>query len=177
MPIITETGDDGTTKLLSGERVRKDHPRIEACGELDLLSSLLGLARQACRLRETALALEAVQRDLLRVGGELASIEPAFRDPIVELDVEGLSANIRELEARIPLRGFVLPGGTEAAARIDLARSAARSLERRTVSLGRGGSDDRPASLALRRYLNRLSDYLFMLARSEEDAEGRIEYA
>jgi cob(I)alamin adenosyltransferase len=180
MSITTKTGDDGTTGLLSGERVPKDDPRIEACGEADELSCLLGFARLACAQPETAAALEGLQRELLRVGGEIASMEPAFADPIRSWDEESLTARIFELEARIPLAGFVLPGRTEGSARIDLARAAARRLERRAVALSiRSGESAAavPLSDNLRRYLNRLSDYLFMLARAEEAAEGKIEYA
>lgn len=173
MAITTKTGDDGSTSLWSGERVGKDDPRIEACGEIDELSSLLGFARLACRLADSAEALQALQRELVRVAGELASIDPSFDDPIQSWDEEAITAKILALERRIPLTGFVLPGRTEASARIDLARTAARRLERRIVALARGAS----VSDILRRYLNRLSDYLFMLAREEEAAEGKIEYA
>jgi cob(I)alamin adenosyltransferase len=172
MSITTKTGDDGSTGLWSGERVAKDHPRIEICGDIDELSSLLGLARLAARLPETGAALEALQRDLVRLGGELASLDPAFTNPIQSWDEEALTEKIRALEVSIPLLGFVLPGRTEASARIDLARTVARRVERRVVALARGI----PVSDILRRYLNRLSDYLFMLARSEEAAEGKIEY-
>jgi cob(I)alamin adenosyltransferase len=173
MSITTKDGDDGTTGLWSGERVSKADPRVEACGEVDELSSFLGLARLACGLPGTRDALEALQRDLVRAAAEIASIDPAFTDPIQSWDEEELTAKIVELESRIPLLGFVLPGRTEASARIDLARTQARKLERRVVALSR----EAPVSDILRRWLNRLSDYLFMLARAEEAAEGKIEYA
>jgi ATP:cob(I)alamin adenosyltransferase len=173
MSITTKEGDAGETDLWSGERVAKDHPRIEACGEVDELASFLGLARLACRLGSTAEALVGLQRDLVRVGAELASIDPPFDDPVGAEDEARLTAGIVALEDAIPLKGFVLPGRTEASARIDLARTAARRLERRVVTLARGAI----VSEALRAYLNRLSDYLFMLARAEEDAEGKIEYS
>jgi cob(I)alamin adenosyltransferase len=173
MSITTKSGDDGTTGLWSGERLPKDDPRVEAVGEADELSCRLGLARLACRLSETRAALAGLQRDLVRVGGEIASIDPVFSDPIQSWDEKSITERILELEARIPLRGFVLPGRTEASARIDLARSAARTLERRVVALARAA----PPSDILCRYLNRLSDYLFMLARAEEAAEGKIEYS
>jgi ATP:cob(I)alamin adenosyltransferase len=173
MSITTKTGDDGSTDLWSGERVRKDDTRIEVCGEIDELSSILGFACHAAGLPETIEALRSLQRDLVRAGGEIASIEPAFTDPIQSWDEEALTAKIAALELRIPLRGFVLPGRTEGSARIDLARTAARRLERRVVALAR----EAPVSDILRRYLNRLSDYLYMLARSEESAEGKIEYS
>jgi len=173
MGIATKTGDDGTTGLLSGQRVPKDDLSVEACGEADELSTLLGFARLAARLPETAAALEALQRDLVRVGGELSSIGAPFGDPIRAEDEASISERVLALESRVRFEGFVLPGRTESSVRIDLARTAARRLERRVVSLARV----RPVSDELRRYLNRLSDYLFMLARAEEAAIGAIERA
>ena len=172
MSITTKAGDDGSTELWSGERVSKDDARIEACGEVDELSSLLGFARLAAGLGETAEALQSLQRELSRVGGEIASIDPPFTNPIRSVDEEALTAKLLGLEAGLPLKGFVLPGQTEASARIDLARTAARRLERRVVALSREAA----VSDTLRRYLNRLSDYLYLLARSEEAAEGKIKY-
>jgi cob(I)alamin adenosyltransferase len=181
MGITTKTGDDGRTDLGSGKRVPKDDPRVEALGEVDELSSLLGFARLSCRLAGTRDALDSLQRDLVRVAAELASVGAPLVDSIRPGDEESLSARILELEARTPLRGFVLPGRTEAAARIDLARARARSLERRVVALARGSEggaagSGSPVSAAMLAYLNRLSDCLFMLARAEEAAEGKIEY-
>ena len=181
MGITTETGDDGTTGLGSGKRVPKDDPRIEALGEVDELSSRLGFARLSCRLAGNRDALEGLQRDLVRVAAELAAVDAPLADPIRPRDGESLSEGILEMEARSPLRGFVLPGRTEASARIDLARAGARSLERRAVALapgskGMAASSGPPVSASLLAYLNRLSDYLFMLARAEEAAEGKIEY-
>jgi cob(I)alamin adenosyltransferase len=172
MGITTKTGDDGTTGLGSGERVSKDDPRIEALGDADELSSLLGFARLACRLAEVRDALDGLQRDLWRVASELASAEAPRADSIQSRDEESLSEKIIELEARTPLCGFVLPGRTEASARIDIARARARALERRVVAARSG----HPLSAPLLAYLNRLSDYLFMLARTEEAAEGKTKY-
>ena len=106
------------------------------------------------------------------MGGEIASIDPPFTNPIRSRDEEALTAKLLGLEAGLPLEGFVLPGQSEASARIDLARTAARRLERRVVALAREAA----VSDTLRRYLNRLSDYLYLLARSEEAAEGKIKY-
>jgi ATP:cob(I)alamin adenosyltransferase len=171
--ITTKTGDDGTTGLWSGQRVPKDDPRIEAIGEVDELSSFLGFARLACSLDTTKASIEGLQRDLVRVAGELASVAPPFGNPIRARDEEAITDSIHELEARIELRGFVLPGRTEGSARLDLARVASRHLERSVIALSR----EAKVSDILRRYLNRLSDYLFLLARSEEAATGKIEYA
>lgn len=173
MSITTMTGDDGTTGLWSGGRVAKDDLRIEALGEVDEVSSFLGFARLACRLDANRSAIEELQRNLVRVAGELASTDPAFDDPIQAWDEKGITERIYRLESGLKLAGFVLPGRTEASARLDLARVSARGLERRVVALSRTSE----VSSHLRRYLNRLSDYLFLLARAEEAAEGKIEYA
>jgi cob(I)alamin adenosyltransferase len=171
MGITTKRGDEGETDLASGRRVRKDELLIEALGELDELVSRIGFALQACRQAETRSALDRTQRDLFRAAAMLASDGSAVSRPIGAAEERDLSAGTAELEARLGLRGFVLPGRTEASARIDLARASARALERRAVALGEP-SAPRP----LLAYLNRLSDFLFVLARTEEAAEGRIEY-
>jgi cob(I)alamin adenosyltransferase len=189
MGITTKEGDGGTTGLGSGERVGKDDPRIEAIGAVDELASYLGFARLACALGETREALEGLQRDLVRAAAEIARAEPGRAGFIGSRDEEAMTARIGALESRVPILGFVLPGRTEASARIDLARTSARTLERRVIGLaagprGQAGSDApkgasaglSPASEALRRWLNRLSDYLFMLARAEESAVGKVSF-
>jgi ATP:cob(I)alamin adenosyltransferase len=169
MSIVTKGGDEGLTSLWSGERVAKDDPRVEAYGSLDELSSFLGLARHSCRLEETKAAIESLQRELVRAMGELAT-SSGYKGAIGEPDERALTEAIHALEDRIPIRGFVLPGMTEGSAALDVARSVARRAERRALRLDRVS----PLSPALKRYLNRLSDYLFMLARLEEASEGKM---
>ncbi len=173
MSIVTKTGDGGLTSLWSGERLRKDDPRVEAYGTIDELSSQLGLARHSVRLPATLDAIDAIQRDLVRVGGELASRGKPFFAPLAESDVEAITAATRSLEERIELKGFVLPGMTQGSAALDVARAVARRAERRVLTLSR----DAEVSSPLRVWLNRLSDWLFMLARSEEAAEGKLSFA
>ncbi|HTX73485.1 MAG TPA: cob(I)yrinic acid a,c-diamide adenosyltransferase [Rectinemataceae bacterium] len=173
MSIVTKTGDEGLTSLLSGERVWKDDLRVEAYGTVDELSAVLGLARHGAQVAEVVAVIDEVQHDLVRLGGELASRAAPFGRPIGPADEERLTAKVAELEGRIPLRGFVIPGMTESSARLDQARTVARRAERRVVALAR----DADISEALRRYLNRLSDLLFMLARAEEDAVGAIRFS
>ena len=173
MSIVTKTGDGGLTSLWSGERVRKDDPRVEAYGTIDELSSQLGLARHSARLPATLEAVESIQRDLVRVGGELASRGKPFGEPIGEADVDAVTEATRTLEERIVLRGFVLPGMTAGSAALDVARAVARRAERRVLSLAR----EVEVSPSLRIWLNRLSDWLFMLARAEEEAEGKLSFA
>jgi ATP:cob(I)alamin adenosyltransferase len=172
MSITTKGGDGGETSLFSGERVPKDDLRVEAYGCLDELSSFIGLARHSCRLPSTLEAIESIQRGLYRACGELATRD-AGRNLILPEDEEAMTQAIHELETRIALKGFVLPGMTPGSAALDVARTVARRAERRIVALARREG----VSADLRRYVNRISDYLFILARSEEEAEGRLSYS
>ncbi|HWR10985.1 MAG TPA: cob(I)yrinic acid a,c-diamide adenosyltransferase [Rectinemataceae bacterium] len=173
MSIMTRTGDDGDTGLWSGERIGKDDLRVEAYGTIDELSSALGVARHICMEDEVLYAIEDIQRILFRVAGELASVGIPFDRPIDAADEEKIAIKTSSLENRIPLRGFVIPGMTAGSAALDMARTIARRAERRVVALAR----KEEVSIDLRKFLNRLSDYIFMLARAEEDAAGKLTFA
>jgi len=171
MSITTRQGDGGNTRLFSGELVAKDSPRPSTYGDLDELVSILGVARNFCRHDATREAILALQRTLFILGSEIAT-SPAGYDRLPRrIDAQLMAELDRsrdELEARIVLpRSFVIPAGSPAAAFLDLARTVARRLERGMVGLHRTG--DLPNDLVLV-WINRLSDYLFLLARSEEDA-------
>jgi cob(I)alamin adenosyltransferase len=165
-------GDDGTTGLLGGGRASKDDLRIEAYGTVDEASSAIGLAKALTadeRVREIA---ERLQRDLYRVGAELATNPDAAGRFVTtsEADVAGLDRLLAELEAEVPMPdGFILPGATPASAALDLARTVVRRAERRCVTLVREGGLDNAHT---RRYLNRLSLVLFVLGRYEEARTG-----
>src|SRR5262245_11303578 len=166
-------GDDGTTGLLGGGRAAKDDVRIEAYGTVDEASSAIGMAKALTgdeRVREIA---EGLQRDLYRLGAELATSPDATGRFVTttEADVAGLDALLVELEAEVPMpEGFILPGSTPASAALDLARTVVRRAERRCVTLaGSGGL----ANEQVGRYLNRLSLLLFVLGRYEEARAGR----
>jgi cob(I)alamin adenosyltransferase len=170
--IATRRGDGGETSLLYGGRVPKDDLHTEACGAVDEAVSALGVARAQELDPERAARLIALQRELFTVGAELATgrgervhLERHFAT-VTEAMVEALDGQLADLEARVPLpRAFVIPGGGTVAAAIDLARTLVRRAERRAVSLQRAGLLENPEVL---RYLNRLSDLLFMLAREAE---------
>lgn len=162
--IYTKTGDDGTTGLIGGKRVTKDSPRIVACGSLDELNAGVGVVRSHALPDNVDSVLQLVQEILFRIGSELASPE----------DSEGGGQRIgddevRELEREIdafenglaPLKQFILPGGSSAGAYLHLARALARRTERQCVSLSRTES----LNPQILRYLNRLSDFCFVLAR------------
>lgn len=172
MSIMTRTGDDGTTGLWSGERIPKDHPRVEAYGTLDEVSSALGVARHLCMEDEVLYAIEDLQRLIFRISAELASVSIPFDKPITELDAERIEKKTEAMEERITLKGFVLPGMTQGSAALDIARTIVRRAERRVLQLSR----EEDVSPILRKTLNRLSDYIFMLARVEENAAGKIRF-
>lgn len=168
MKVYTRTGDDGTTGLFGGERVAKTHPRIAAYGTVDEANAALGLARahlagQPGADRADAL-LHTIQQDLFVLGGDLASPhETKYPVPRVEArHVEALERAIDELEEDLPpLKHFILPGGSTAGAALHVARTVARRAERHCVDLGKNEEINDHAA----RYLNRLSDLLFVLAR------------
>lgn len=163
MSITTRTGDDGTTRLFSGERVSKTDPRLEALGDLDELVSALGVARAQPLPDALRAALLTTQRELFTLGADLASsgssrVDAAFL-ALLEIRRDKLEAHTPHPE------GFILPGETAAGAQIDLARSLARRLERRVAGLAAAGRVGNPL---IGIWINRLSDYLWLLARAAE---------
>lgn len=166
MKIYTKTGDHGETGLFGGPRVRKDHPRIEAFGEVDELNSTLGVARAASLPTDLDVTLQRVQHELFAVGAELASPQPEkFAVPQVgDHEAARLEQEIDQLEQHLsPLTQFILPSGCEASVRLQAARSICRRAERRVVELIDHSGE--AVSERVVRYLNRLSDYLFVAAR------------
>lgn len=175
MRIYSRTGDAGETGLFGGERVPKDHPRVAACGEVDELNAVLGLVRALEPTDFEDLLLEAVQRDLFTVGAELATPDRTLLNktlsgpPIDAAAVHRLEQAIDRIESGLPaLTRFILPTGTPKAAVLHVARTVCRRAERDVVGLGRDASV--PAVIG--RYLNRLSDLLFVLARAANARTG-----
>lgn len=177
MKIYTKKGDDGTTGLLYGGRIPKDDLRAEVYGTLDETVSALGVARAAGLVPRVETIVIRLQREMFIAGAELATASENRSK--LEEGVSRVSASMTEqAEADIdalleehPLRPeFVLPGETAGAAGLDLARSTARRAERQAVALHRAGGVDDDEVL---RYLNRVSDLLFALARFEEAERGR----
>ncbi len=173
MGIVTKTGDDGLTGLWSGERVRKDDLRVEAYGTIDELDSVLGEAKHWIKRKDCRKIVEEIQKDLYRVAGQLATRSGNFASPVTDEDEQRLGAFVDRYEAEIPLTGFVIPGSNVQSAKLDIARTVCRRAERRIVALAWDADVPSP----LRRYVNRLSDLLFMLARAEEVSDGGIVYA
>src|ERR1700724_1159236 len=168
--IYTRTGDDGTTALGNGERRRKYDLRVAAYGTVDELNAVIGVARLHTRTdAEIDAMLARIQNDLFDLGADLSTPgngkgPGGERLAILDAQSERLEREIDRLNAQLaPLRSFVLPGGDPAAAYLHLARTVARRAERRIVELA-----DQPGesvSAALRKYINRLSDLLFVASR------------
>lgn len=158
--IYTRTGDDGTTGLGDGSRIDKDHPRMTAIGSVDELNSLIGMLCAELSADDTLLApLARIQHSLFDLGGELSipgyTLVKAEQVTALEDVLDGLN------DALPPLKNFILPGGSRAAAVCHLARAVCRRAERDMVTLAR----TMPVNGDGRRYLNRLSDLLFVMAR------------
>jgi cob(I)alamin adenosyltransferase len=157
--IYTRTGDAGTTGLGDGSRAAKDAPRIAALGDVDELNAIVGMMLCEELPDEVRTLLTGVQHDLFDLGGELSVPGGAF---LKATQPERLEAAIDRFNADLePLKEFILPGGTRAAATTHHARTVCRRAERAVVALAR----DEAVSTAARQYLNRLSDLLFVLAR------------
>ncbi len=158
--IYTRTGDDGTTGLGSGERVPKEDARVEAYGSVDELNSAIGVLLAGPGLpAEASAVLQGIQHRLFDLGGELSVPGRSVIDAAAVAEIE---AQLDSINASLPpLRDFVLPGGSPGAAACHLARAICRRAERRTWALSRH-SEVNPQSL---RYLNRVSDLLFVMAR------------
>jgi cob(I)alamin adenosyltransferase len=172
--IYTRTGDAGETGLFGGGRVAKDHPRVEAMGEVDELNASIGWALTQVQVDKTHERLESVQHDLFAIGAELATPPPEpgrTRPETPAVDSQSilrLERWIDEATAELSeLRAFVLPGGTAGAAALHLARTVCRRAERRVVGLTEDAVGDHVLI-----YLNRLSDLLFTLARLENKRAG-----
>ena len=175
--IYTKTGDAGQTGLFGGERVSKDHIRIDAYGTVDELNSHLGLLRALLKtaslveLNQEEQLLERIQSALFTCGSQLAtpsdkklSLKPISADAVLQLE----EAIDRLDDSLPPLTSFILPAGTQAAAQCHVCRTVARRAERCVVALNHLEQID----VVVIQYLNRLSDYLFTLARAAAHAEG-----
>jgi cob(I)alamin adenosyltransferase len=174
-PLYTRAGDKGETSLFGGQRVAKDNLRVEAYGDIDELNSVIGVAVAFLRQRRPARLLEGIQNQLFDLGAELASEGRAKRERggltfVLSADkVAEVERWIDEYDAKVPpLKTFILPAGSGAAAFLHLARTVCRRAERAVVKLAHSEAVN-PNIIA---YLNRLSDLLFALARYVNKAQG-----
>ena len=172
--IYTRTGDDGTTGLVSGPRRLKSDMRVEAYGTVDETNSVIGLARlHTADQPDLDAMLARIQNDLFDLGADLAAPdtgEPLDYEPlrIIDSQVQRIEQEIDALNATLdPLRSFILPGGSPAAAWLHLARTVTRRAERHMVELSK--REGETVSRAAIEYINRLSDFLFVAARHTND--------
>jgi cob(I)alamin adenosyltransferase len=158
--IVTRTGDAGTTGLGDGSRVAKDDPRIEAIGTVDELNSTIGVVLAEPLPDDVRALLTDIQHDLFDLGGELSI---PGHTAIGDTHIQRLEDAVGHYNASLPmLKEFILPGGTPAAAHAHVARTVCRRAERRLIVMGPTGDKPAPGRV----YLNRLSDLLFVLART-----------
>ena len=176
MKIYTKTGDRGDTRLFDGTKVRKHNERVDAYGDVDELNSFIGAAASFLKDAGLASMLAEVQKDLFSVGAQLA--DPGFRNQsrakfqIAPERIAALEQAIDSFETELrPLRQFILAGGGNAGALLHVARTVCRRAERRVVRL----SESVEVNPSVIEYLNRLSDFLFVLARVVNHREGKEE--
>lgn len=174
MRIYTKTGDDGATGLYGGGRISKSHRRIQAVGDVDELNAQIGWVQTMMADDAFNDKLAQLQRDLFAVGADLASVDHEKGCRTGEALAARLEIWIDKASEELPpLKKFILPGGSPAAAALHLARAICRRAERSAVTLG----DKEPVNPQIRIYLNRLSDLLFVWARLENVSAGVEEVA
>ena len=172
--VYTKRGDKGETDLLGGSAARKDSLKVESYGCVDEASSFIGLARYYCKNKVIKERLKGIQNKLLVLGGFLASDERGkemMKDQIKEEDIKLLEKYIDEYNQKLPpLKHFILPGDEEVAAHFHVARTVVRRAERRIVSLT---AQEPGLNPLIQKYVNRLSDLMFVLARYSEEVENK----
>ena len=173
MKIYTGTGDQGETSLFSGQRVRKTHSRVAAYGTLDEMNSVLGAAVAASPTPPVRAALLALQTQTFDLCADLATVmEPGRATRITQEHIAAIENEMDRITALLPeIKKFALPGGTPAACQIHIARTVARRAEREALAVG----DPAPVAPTPMIFLNRLSDYLYLLARYENHLAGATE--
>lgn len=172
--VYTKTGDKGTTALVGGTRVPKSHPRLEAYGTIDELNSFIGFL--ACEIKEEVdlKILSFIQNKLFTVGSYLATeteaISPKAASIIKDSDIQLIESQMDEIDSQLPaIREFILPGGSEAASRSHICRSVCRRAERCIYRV----KAEYPVDENIMIFVNRLSDYFFLLARKVSNRMGK----
>jgi cob(I)alamin adenosyltransferase len=174
MPIYTRAGDTGTTSLFGGKKVLKCNELVDVYGSIDELNSWVGHIISQTKDKRTAAFLQTIQQDLFIIGSTLAGFPgdiPDIKKRVVEMEkhMETIAKNVPAIN------NFILPGGSGTGAEIHIVRSIARRVERQTVALRENHKNDSVRFDEILMYLNRFSDYLFMLARSVNKNAGKNE--
>ena len=166
--VTTKTGDKGETSLGTGERVRKDHPRVNALGDLDYLNSVIGWTVSSFSDSQIGQELKKIQQDIFNISGDISL--PDSESALLKKErIKDIEDHIDIIAKKLPpLKEFILPGGSELISRLHIARTSCRNAERSLISMY--GNDNLNQLHA--KYMNRLSDYLFLLARLVKHNEG-----
>lgn len=171
--VYTKRGDKGETDLLGGSSARKDSLKVDSYGSVDEASAFIGVARYYCKNKAIKDALKEIQNKLLVLGGYLASDDKGkdmLKDQISENDIKKLEELIDEYNQKLPpIFQFILPGDEEVSAHFHVARTVVRRAERRIVSL----TVEEGLNPLIQKYVNRLSDLMFVLARYSEEVENK----
>ena len=166
--VTTKTGDKGETSLGRGERVRKDHPRVNALGDLDYLNSVIGWTMSSFSDSQIGRELKKIQQDIFNISGDISL--PDSESVLLKKErIKDIEDHIDIITNKLPpLKEFILPGGSELISRLHIARTSCRNAERSLISMyGNQNLNQLHA-----KYMNRLSDYLFLLARLVKHNEG-----
>ncbi|MBL7789426.1 MAG: cob(I)yrinic acid a,c-diamide adenosyltransferase [Chitinophagales bacterium] len=178
MKIYTKTGDDGTTALFGGERVKKSYIRVEAYGNIDELNSFLGALIESIEKNDLRLYLEKIQHILFNIGSVVATVDEKFIAKLPQLlgeDITSLEMQMDKMESELaPMTNFILPGGHESIARAHICRTVCRRAERSLVAL-LDIETCHPSLYTALQFLNRLSDYFFILSRKLAQLNGKNE--
>ena len=172
MSISTKNGDLGYTELYTGEKVWKDDLRVDAYGTLDELDAQIGETKHMIHDVNIRLLLIDIQKDLYKIMGQLSSKSSPYPETLEQNYADKLTELVHDYEQRVDLKGFVLPGSTVQSARLDVCRTIARRAERRIVTLSK--TEEVPEVIL--QYVNRLSDFFFIIARWIEKKEDAIVY-
>jgi ATP:cob(I)alamin adenosyltransferase len=171
MSISTKTGDNGKTGLWTGQRVKKNSFRVEAYGTVDELNAHMAEAKHLVKSEKVKEIIIEIQDDLFRVAGSLASVgEYAY--PVTPTDVDRITDYVQAFESEVELTGFVIPGDTIQSAKLDICRTIARRAERRILSL----DEKEKVSEHVKKYMNRLSDLIYIMAKFEEKKKNKLEF-
>ena len=166
--VTTKTGDTGTTSLGSGERVKKDHPRVNLLGDLDHLNSVVGWTITVFSDNHIIEELKRIQQDIFNISGDI-SLPDRKSILLTEERILYIESQIDKITKELPpLKEFILPGGSECISRLHISRTSCRKAERSLISM----YDDTELNELHTKYMNRLSDYLFLLARLVKHTEG-----
>jgi len=171
MSIVTKAGDKGWTSLYCGKRVSKDSAHVEACGSLDEVSSFLGMAKSALKDKNSKRVIHLIQEELIILSAEVATSVAGSGKIKKRVGIGSICVLEKEIEClenkcNIKMRSFCIPGNTAASSALDVARAVTRRAERRSVTPLKKGMIKNPHIVV---YLNRLSDLLYLLARSNDD--------